>query len=175
MKGTAQSVYVGPLGVIELWVRGGKLRRVRLLRDGAAARGTPAPEAEHPGECAEFIAMLDEYFGGRNIKPSFDRFDLPAASSFQLNTYRHLAEVRFGEVVSYGELARRAGSPGAARAVGQALRANPLPLFIPCHRVVARNGALGGFSAGTRWKKRLLGHEGWRIEKGKALRRDRAL
>jgi len=72
-----------------------------------------------------------------------------------------LAEIPFGELVSYGELARAAGRPGAARAVGGAVGRNPLPIVVPCHRVIAADGKLGGFSAGLpnkRWLLRLEGH-----------------
>jgi O-6-methylguanine DNA methyltransferase len=75
---------------------------------------------------------------------------------------RVLAELQTiprGTTVTYGELARRVDVPRAARAVGTACSANPLPLFVPCHRVVAAHGALGGFSAGLAWKKFLLAKE----------------
>jgi methylated-DNA-[protein]-cysteine S-methyltransferase len=75
--------------------------------------------------------------------------------------------VRFGEVVTYGELARRAGKPGAARAIGQAMGRNTLPIFVPCHRVVAADSGLGGFGAGLAWKAGLLRHEGWSVSEGR--------
>lgn len=91
----------------------------------------------------------------------------PAAPALQPEvpgafTARLLVELQTiprGATVTYGELARRLGRPGAARAAGTACGANPLPLFIPCHRVVAAGGALGGFSAGLAWKKFLLASE----------------
>ena len=66
-----------------------------------------------------------------------------------------------GEVASYGEVARRVGVPKGARAVGQVLACNPVPLFVPCHRVIAADGSLGGFGGGLALKRRLLNHERW--------------
>jgi methylated-DNA-[protein]-cysteine S-methyltransferase len=71
-----------------------------------------------------------------------------------------LSRIPFGEVLGYGELASRAGWAGAARAVGQVMATNPLPLVIPCHRVVAAGGGLGGFTGGIAIKRALLAHEG---------------
>ena len=82
-----------------------------------------------------------------------------ARGSFTLRLLAALQEIPRGVTATYGELARRLGKPGAARAIGNACGANPLPLFIPCHRVVAAGGAPGGFSAGLAWKKFLLASE----------------
>ncbi|PVV84097.1 hypothetical protein DD509_05190 [Dehalogenimonas alkenigignens] len=82
--------------------------------------------------------------------------DLTGATEFQQQVYRAACGIPFGETKSYGELAAAIGKPGAARAVGQALGANPLPILIPCHRVVAADGGLGGFSGGVETKQQLL-------------------
>lgn len=84
--------------------------------------------------------------------------DLSNFTPFTRKVYLALRRVQPGEVITYGELARMAGSPRAARAVGHAMATNPLPLIIPCHRVIASNGSLGGFSApdGIRLKDQLL-------------------
>lgn len=81
-------------------------------------------------------------------------FDQPGSDFFQ-RVWRALAEVPYGRVVSYAELARKAGKPGAARAVGTAMNRNRLPLLVPCHRVLASAG-IGGFGCGLAWKRRLL-------------------
>lgn len=91
--------------------------------------------------------------------------DLPAhlapdGTPFQQRVWQATCEIPYGEVRSYTWVARRAGSPKAVRAVAQALAANPLLLFVPCHRVVRTNGDLGGFACGLEWKERLLAHEG---------------
>ena len=87
------------------------------------------------------------------------------ASPFQKKVLKALRQVPFGEVISYGDLAKRIGQPGAARAVGTALAHNPIPLVLPCHRVVRRDGSLGGFSGGLDIKERLLTLEGVRLKK----------
>lgn len=80
----------------------------------------------------------------------------PDGTPFVQRVWKALVALKPGECVEYGELAQRIGRPRRARAVGQACKANPLPLFIPCHRVVPKNGALGGFSSGLPWKRLLL-------------------
>ncbi|MCX7011861.1 MAG: methylated-DNA--[protein]-cysteine S-methyltransferase [Candidatus Sumerlaeota bacterium] len=91
-------------------------------------------------------------------------FDLALAlgrrSDFDLAVWRAAAAIRYGERRSYGELSRAIGRPNASRAVGGALGLNPVPLVIPCHRVVRADGAIGGFSGGAGWKERLLEFEG---------------
>ena len=81
-------------------------------------------------------------------------------SPFQNNILKTCRAIPFGHVMSYGELAECAGYPRAARAVGNAMAANPIPIVIPCHRVVAAQGGLGGYSIGLSYKEKLLTHEG---------------
>jgi methylated-DNA-[protein]-cysteine S-methyltransferase len=87
------------------------------------------------------------------------RLDPPPLGDFSRRVLRALSRVGWGQTITYGELAARAGFPGAARAVGAVMAANPLPIIWPCHRVVGRNG-LTGFSAGLALKRALLEHEG---------------
>lgn len=82
--------------------------------------------------------------------------DLSSGTAFQREVWKELLRIPAGETRSYGELARMIGRPRAARAVGGACGANPIPLLIPCHRVVAAGGGMGGFSGPKAWKKRLL-------------------
>lgn len=86
--------------------------------------------------------------------------DLRAATSFRRRVWTALRQIPIGSVKTYSEVASAIGSPAAVRAVGGACSANPVPLFIPCHRVVASGGNLGGFSGGLDWKRRLLAVEG---------------
>ena len=86
----------------------------------------------------------------------------PSGTPFQQRVWRALADIPYGTVCGYGDLARRIRNPGAARAVGQANGANPLPIIIPCHRVIAANGSIGGYSSSLRIKRQLLALE--RIE-----------
>lgn len=101
------------------------------------------------------------YFEGERVTLSAP-MEFPSVSEFRRRVWELTAQIPYGEVVTYGGVATRAGRPGAARAVGQAMAHNPLPLVVPCHRVVAANGGLGGFSAegGLQLKRRLLGLEG---------------
>ncbi|MGQ9707666.1 MAG: methylated-DNA--[protein]-cysteine S-methyltransferase [bacterium] len=92
------------------------------------------------------------------------QFDEQGLSSFARTVLRRAAKIRFGEVMSYGELAIAVGKPDAARAVGQVMAHNPFPLFFPCHRVIAHNGRLGGFTGGLGMKIRLLEFEGWQVK-----------
>ena len=103
--------------------------------------------------------------GKNNLSHLFNKLrrrklDLTDCTPFQLKVYAALREVPAGKTVTYGELAKRAGYPGAARAVGTAMKKNRLPIVIPCHRVVPASGGLGEYSAGVKWKRWLLEHEG---------------
>ena len=86
--------------------------------------------------------------------------DLSAGSEFQRAVWRALLDVPIGHTKTYAQIAHDIGSPNATRAVGSACGANPIPVLIPCHRVVASGGRMGGFSAGLNWKRRLLAIEG---------------
>jgi len=110
--------------------------------------------------CAHVSEQLAEYL--RGTRTTFDLVLAPAGTPFQRRVWKGLTDIPYGQVISYGELARRIGMPGAARAVGQANGANPIPIVIPCHRVIAANGTIGGFSSGLANKRQLLALE--RIE-----------
>ena len=103
------------------------------------------------------IVQLREYFAGTRRQ-----FDLPLApqgTPFQHRVWRAIANVPFGETITYAELAARAGSPGSARAAGAATGRNPLVIVVPCHRIVGTGGALTGYAGGLARKERLLVHE----------------
>ena len=112
-----------------------------------------------PTHLVHYRTQIEEYFAG--IRTHFSvRVDLRAVSSeFKRTVLTRCRKIPFGSVMSYGELAESAGSPGAARAVGTTMSSNPIPIVIPCHRVVASDG-LGGFSSGVSNKRTLLSHEG---------------
>jgi len=101
--------------------------------------------------------QLDGYFAGE-----LRRFDLPfhlSGTAFQKRVWMMLARIPFGETRTYGELARDVGAPKVSRAVGAANGANPLPIILPCHRVIGANGSLTGFGGGLPTKSYLLRHE----------------
>jgi methylated-DNA-[protein]-cysteine S-methyltransferase len=111
-----------------------------------------------PAELRDARQQLGEYFAGE--RQAFElELDLRAAP-FQEAVLRELARVPYGEVATYGELARRIGRPRAARAVGGALNRNPIPIVLPCHRVVGAAGTLVGYAGGVDRKRRLLELEG---------------
>jgi methylated-DNA-[protein]-cysteine S-methyltransferase len=102
------------------------------------------------------LQQLREYFAGE--RRQFD-IDLdPGGTAFQRRVWETLLTIPYGQTISYGELARRLG--GAARAIGGAVGANPLPIIIPCHRVIGADGSLTGYGGGLRMKVWLLRHEG---------------
>ncbi len=131
----------------------------RWVSPRGSARGVgPAPLEENPAALAAAVTQLREYFSRLRRE-----FDLPLdlrGTPFQQQVWAELRKVPYGQTVSYGELARRVGRPGAARAVGQAVGANPVPIIVPCHRVVGADGSLVGYGGGLEVKVALLRLEG---------------
>ncbi len=131
----------------------------------AAAMRALDPEllerAEH-GRCNEdLVGRLLAYSAGEPVDFRDVRVDPGPVSDFRRRVLRHCQRIPYGQTLTYGQLAAKAGSPRAARAVGSCMAANRIPLIIPCHRVVSAGGRTGGFSAigGTRTKRRLLAME----------------
>ncbi|MFF3456020.1 methylated-DNA--[protein]-cysteine S-methyltransferase [Streptomyces sp. NPDC002730] len=125
-----------------------------------AGRLGAEPVEDAAGLPAEPIRQLGAYFAG-----GLREFDLPLdwtlSGGFNRQVLRELADgVPYGTVVGYGDLAARVGQPGAAQAVGAAMGSNPLPVVVPCHRVVETDGGLGGFGGGLETKRKLLALEG---------------
>jgi methylated-DNA-[protein]-cysteine S-methyltransferase len=127
--------------------------------DDLAARLSPRV-LESPARLDAARRELDEYFDGKRRA-----FDLPLDWSltrgFSGRVLRATARIGFGEISTYAEVASRAGSPRAVRAAGNALGSNPLPVVVPCHRVLRTGGALGGYTGGLERKQFLLGLEGY--------------
>src|SRR5262249_46315472 len=107
---------------------------------------------------AQTIAQFGEYFAGR--RRTFRLPLAPAGTPFQLSVWQELRAIPYGETVSYGQLARRLGLANGGRAVGLANGANPLPIIVPCHRVIGADGSLTGFGGGLPIKRALLSLEG---------------
>jgi len=121
----------------------------------------PADAVPDDGALDEAVRQLAEYFRGERT-----RFDLPLApegTEFQQKVWDELCRIPYGKAISYRQLAERVGNPSAVRAVGGANGRNPIPIVIPCHRVVASDGSLAGFGGGVPAKQFLLGLEGVRI------------
>jgi methylated-DNA-[protein]-cysteine S-methyltransferase len=116
---------------------------------------------EDPARTAGLSRQLEEYFAGERRE-----FDLPLApegTPFERSVWDELRRIPFGETRSYGEIARAIGRPSASRAVGRANGANPIPIVVPCHRVIGADGSLTGFGGGLEAKSRLLEIEGRRL------------
>lgn len=125
----------------------------RRRRDRGKGRYRPADVLEQA--CAELVEYM------LSAREKFETpLDLSSGSEFQRTVWRRLQKLKFGSVITYAELAQSSGHRKATRAVGNAVGANPLPIFIPCHRVLAAGRKLGGFSGGTGCKKKLLRLEG---------------
>ncbi|MDT0465619.1 methylated-DNA--[protein]-cysteine S-methyltransferase [Streptomyces gibsoniae] len=135
------------------------------VRDKALARlasrfGTKPLEAPDAPVLAEAIRQLAAYFAGE-LRDFTLPLDWSLITGFNRQVLHALdSGVPYGAVVGYGDLARRVGQPGAAQAVGMAMGANPLPVVVPCHRVVESDGGLGGFGGGRETKRQLLALEG---------------
>ncbi|MEU6893550.1 methylated-DNA--[protein]-cysteine S-methyltransferase [Streptomyces sp. NPDC046557] len=137
--------------------------RVDRMIGSLVSRLGADPWRPEPGRevlLAEPIRQVEAYFAG-----SLRRFELPLdwrlSSGFNRQVLLELdRSVPYGQVVGYGELAARVGQPGAAQAVGNAMGSNPLPVVVPCHRVVENDGGIGGFGGGVEAKRTLLALEG---------------
>ncbi len=132
----------------------------RSKGDGGTKRAGPIRRSgrEMLAPLEEAVCQLEEYFAGERTE-----FDLPlevAGTHFQRDVWFALSEIPYGKTVSYGELAEMVGRPKAFRAVGQANGSNPIPIVLPCHRVVASGGRIGGYGGGLPMKRRLLALEG---------------
>ncbi|MEV2233654.1 methylated-DNA--[protein]-cysteine S-methyltransferase [Streptomyces phaeochromogenes] len=158
---------IGPLllaatdeGLVSVGFHATDTVRDKALDRLASRFGTEPVEAPESPLLAEAIRQVAAYFAGERKD-----FELPLdwslISGFNRQVLRELASgVRYGSVVGYGDLARRVGQPGAAQAVGMAMGANPLPVVVPCHRVVESDGGIGGFGGGLETKRKLLALEG---------------
>lgn len=123
--------------------------------------GVPGGHDDASAILVEACSQLAAYFDGKCVE-----FDLPLGAKgtpFQIRVWAALREVQYGETFSYGELAARIGAPRAVRAVGAAIGRNPIPIIVPCHRVVGADGSLTGFGGGIERKRWLLTHESRRM------------
>ena len=146
-----------PVGPLMLAADASGLRHIEF-RDNRH----PADRSDWHGGDSEILqaaeAQLGDYFAGRRRV-----FDLPLAprgTAFQLRVWQELARIPFGETISYAQLAQRLGNPNGTRAVGAANGRNPLPIVLPCHRVIGADGGLTGFGGGLQTKDHLLRLEG---------------
>lgn len=145
-----------PIGPLVLAADDAGLRRIDFMSSKRAQPPDPSWQ-EDARPLKEVIRQLRAYFAGK-----LETFDLPLApqgTEFQSKVWRHLLDIPFGETISYGQLAHRIGNPNASRAVGLANGSNPIPIIIPCHRVIGSNGKLTGYGGGLPIKETLLALE----------------
>jgi methylated-DNA-[protein]-cysteine S-methyltransferase len=157
-----------PLGRLVLGATAGGLVRVGLpaesedaVLEDLACRISPRVLRASREPLEQARRQLDEYFAGRRRRFEL-AIDWRLTRGFRRDVLRATARIPYGRTASYREIARRAGSPAAFRAAGSALAANPLPIVVPCHRVLPSSGGLGGYRGGAEAKARLLGLEGAR-------------
>jgi methylated-DNA-[protein]-cysteine S-methyltransferase len=157
LKYTVANIGVGWVGVLS---SNSGLLRVTLpqgtAREAERLLGDRLREAVRADHFfTDLFERLKGYFAGQRVTFN-DELDLSAATAFQREVWQLTRLIPFGETRSYGWLAERLGRAGAGQAVGQALTRNPLPIIVPCHRVVAKDGGLGGYSGGLAKKRDLL-------------------
>lgn len=157
--GIASTHLKTPIGVLKLAASEEGLIAVvfpnETKRDFAEARGS-VPARMHLDRA---VAALKEYFAGK--RTDFKDLTLaPSGTAFQLNVWKALRKIPFGATKSYADIARAIDNPKGVRAVGLANGRNPIPVIVPCHRVIGSNGTLTGFGGGLPTKKWLLAHEG---------------
>ncbi len=151
--------YVAPIGPLTIGVTADGLAALEF--DKTYVRPQRRPDEawiRSATEVAPVIVELQEYFAGKRR-----RFSTPLdlrGTDFQLRCWRALVEIPYGKTITYAELAKRVGSPRGFRAVGMANHDNPVAIIVPCHRVMASNGSLGGYGGGLELKRALLELEG---------------
>ncbi len=162
---TVSMTVESPVGKLVLLASPAGISGVRFEQEQVVA--APANQGIEQDHLDAAALQIDEYFAGKRLK-----FHLPLdmrGTKFQQAVWQVTQRVAFAERVTYGDIARRIGSMGAARAVGSALGANPVLIIVPCHRVVGAGGRLAGFSSGLAIKQQLLEHEAGLVSSGSSL------
>lgn len=151
-----KTFYESPVGVLTLAADNHGLRHI-LFPEGTITQDSTAHWQTRDSEFQHIIQELDEYFAGTRRTFSVNVF--PHGTDFQQCVWNELIKIGFGETRNYGTIAKNISRPKASRAVGAANGANPIPIIIPCHRVIGASGNLTGFSGGLSIKQWLLAHE----------------
>ncbi len=156
MKPVCYTYMESPVGNLLLAADEAGLRHITFPADGVPAKPHPLWH-ENTTPLRETMRQLRAWFAGE--LQDFNVALAPEGPAFHQRVWRELTNIPYGETISYGELARRVGSPKACRAVGRANGANPVPIVIPCHRVIGSNGKLTGYGGGIPRKEFLLALE----------------
>lgn len=145
-----------PVGTLRLTASSTGLVSIEVVR--SARKDPSAPTGAPRTILTRTRRQLEEYFAGRRRT-----FDVPLdlrGTEFQVAAWKAMSKIPYGRTISYGQQAKSIGKPTACRAVGSANGKNPIPIIVPCHRVLASDGSLGGYSLGLTMKRRLLSLEG---------------
>ena len=145
--------YQSPIGQLLLVGADGVLEELHFANSPAQEKIVDDCQHYQAG-FANVIQQLSEYFSGS--RQEFDLTISPKGTVFQQRIWQELQKIPFGRTASYGDIARRVGNPKASRAVGMANSKNPIPIIVPCHRVIGKDGSLTGFGGGLEIKKQLL-------------------
>ena|SRR5579863_2164301 len=156
MSTTSYTQIESPAGPLLLVADDEGLRQILFVNGRHHAKPDPSWQ-ENPEPFRETIRQLRAYFAGK--LEDFDLSLAPEGTPFQRNVWKKLCDIPYGATISYGEIARRIGNPKASRAVGLANGSNPIPIVIPCHRVIGSNGRLTGYGGGLPIKEKLLALE----------------
>jgi len=141
-----------PIGSLSITGSEAGIREIRFLDE-------PVPASEHiPPELAGAVRQLSEYFAGTRTEFTLEL--APKGTAFERRVWTHVSEIPFGETRTYAQIAGALGDPKTIRAVGGANGRNPLPIVVPCHRVIGSDGSLVGYGGGLWRKEWLLAHEG---------------
>jgi methylated-DNA-[protein]-cysteine S-methyltransferase len=143
-----------PIGPLLIAGDAHAVAQISFPQNGKPVRPEPEWTESAKGPVGEAMRQLREYFSGR--RKDFDLPLAPSGTAFQKTVWRQLQEIPYAATISYGELAKRVGNPNASRAVGAANGKNPLPIVVPCHRVIGASGKLVGFGGGLPIKQALL-------------------
>jgi methylated-DNA-[protein]-cysteine S-methyltransferase len=158
---TYTAILPSPVGDLQVAVdERGVLLRIDFEGHHRSADG----ERRDARRCAHVLAQLREYFAGERTEFALEL--APAGTDFQRRAWRALQQIPFGRTASYQQQAARLGKPRAMRAVGAANGRNPIPVVVPCHRVIGKDGTLTGFGGGLPTKRWLLDHEAAVLTRG---------
>ena len=147
--------YQSPFGLIRICETGGFLTRADFLEQSPESKHSQSKSKQNSNSLLkDACRQLGEYFEGRRQK--FDLSIKPHGTEFQRSAWKSLLSIPYGETRSYLQQAEYINKPKAIRAIGQANSRNPIPIIIPCHRVIGKNGSLTGYAGGLERKKRLL-------------------
>ena len=150
------TTYDSPIGILTLACDSEGLRHI-IFPGGDRTFDTPPDWESRAEPFTNVVTELDEYFAG--TRREFTVTLAPTGTEFQQTVWNALRAVDYAETCSYGDIAKRIGKPKASRAVGAANGANPIPIIVPCHRIVGASGQLTGFAGGLLTKSWLLAHE----------------